>query len=129
MAEINKETSLFGPHDENDLRFSGRLHLHCETGDLTISGSKTTDSGDYHLHMSNNAYTLRGQSLRIMSVTNELGSLSKRHRSCPLHLPCLGTLDLPIRQTIRPRASPQDDAMPLVEWAHSLSGQCTPCAS
>ncbi len=59
VAEINKETNLFGPRDENDLRFSGRLHLHRETGDLTISDSKTTDCGDYHLHMSNSAYTLQ----------------------------------------------------------------------
>ncbi len=28
-----------------------------------------------------------------------------------------------------PRASAQDYATPLVEWAHNLSGQGTPCAS
>uniref|UniRef100_A0A671SEX6 Immunoglobulin domain-containing protein n=1 Tax=Sinocyclocheilus anshuiensis TaxID=1608454 RepID=A0A671SEX6_9TELE len=59
VAEINKGINLFGPRDVDDLRFSGRLHLHRETGDLTISDSKTTDSGDYHLHMSNSAYTLQ----------------------------------------------------------------------
>lgn len=59
VAEINKGTNLFGPRDEDDVRFSGRLHLHRETGDLTISDAKTADSGDYHLHMSNSAYTLQ----------------------------------------------------------------------
>uniref|UniRef100_A0A672L6Q4 Immunoglobulin domain-containing protein n=1 Tax=Sinocyclocheilus grahami TaxID=75366 RepID=A0A672L6Q4_SINGR len=59
VAEINKGINFFGPRDVDDLRFSGRLHLHRETGDLTISDSKTTDSGDYHLHMSNSAYTLQ----------------------------------------------------------------------
>ncbi|KTF81651.1 hypothetical protein cypCar_00038985 [Cyprinus carpio] len=65
VAEVNKGTNLFGPRDLDDLRFSGRLHLHRETGDLTISDSKTTDSGDYHLHMSNSAYTLQ-RTIRVI---------------------------------------------------------------
>ncbi|XP_073700276.1 uncharacterized protein [Garra rufa] len=68
VAEINKRTNLFGPRDEDDLRFSGRLHLHRETGDLTISDSKTTDSGDYDLHMSNSAYTLQ-RTIRVIVKT------------------------------------------------------------
>ncbi|KAL0161009.1 hypothetical protein M9458_044734, partial [Cirrhinus mrigala] len=59
VAEINKATNLFGPRDEDDLRFGGRLHLHRETGDLTITDSKTTDTGDYHLQMNKSAYTLQ----------------------------------------------------------------------
>ncbi|XP_016319379.1 uncharacterized protein LOC107671048 [Sinocyclocheilus anshuiensis] len=68
VAEINKGINLFGPRDVDDLRFSGRLHLHRETGDLTISDSKTTDSGDYHLHMSNSAYTLQ-RTIRVTVKT------------------------------------------------------------
>uniref|UniRef100_A0A8C0XWD7 Immunoglobulin domain-containing protein n=1 Tax=Cyprinus carpio carpio TaxID=630221 RepID=A0A8C0XWD7_CYPCA len=68
VAEVNKGTNLFGPRDLDDLRFSGRLHLHRETGDLTISDSKTTDSGDYHLHMSNSAYTLQ-RTIRVIVKT------------------------------------------------------------
>uniref|UniRef100_A0A8C1S382 Immunoglobulin domain-containing protein n=1 Tax=Cyprinus carpio TaxID=7962 RepID=A0A8C1S382_CYPCA len=68
VAEVNKGTNLFGPKELEDLRFSGRLHLHRETGDLTISDSKTTDSGDYHLHMSNSAYTLQ-RTIRVIVKT------------------------------------------------------------
>uniref|UniRef100_A0A8C2KG87 Immunoglobulin domain-containing protein n=1 Tax=Cyprinus carpio TaxID=7962 RepID=A0A8C2KG87_CYPCA len=65
VAEVNKGTNLFGPKELEDLRFSGRLHLHRETGDLTISDSKTTDSGYYHLHMSNSEYTLQ-RTIRVI---------------------------------------------------------------
>ncbi|KAK2906714.1 hypothetical protein Q8A67_005699 [Cirrhinus molitorella] len=68
VAEVNKQTNLFGPRDEGDVRFGGRLHLHRETGDLTISDSKTTDSGDYHLHMSNSAHTLE-RTIRVIVKT------------------------------------------------------------
>ncbi|KTF72835.1 hypothetical protein cypCar_00039545 [Cyprinus carpio] len=67
VAEVNKGT-LFGPKELEDLRFSGRLHLHHETGDLTISDSKITDSGDYHLHMNNSAYTLQ-RTIRVTVKT------------------------------------------------------------
>ncbi|XP_026120019.1 uncharacterized protein LOC113099146 [Carassius auratus] len=59
VAEINKGANIFGPRDVDDMRFSGRLHLSRKTGDLTISDSKTEDSGDYHLHMSNSTHTLQ----------------------------------------------------------------------
>ncbi|KTF81653.1 hypothetical protein cypCar_00038987 [Cyprinus carpio] len=68
VAEVNKGTNLFGPKELDDLRFSGRLHLHHETGDLTISDSKTTDSGYYHLHMSNSEYTLQ-RTIRLIVKT------------------------------------------------------------
>uniref|UniRef100_A0A8C1PC76 Immunoglobulin domain-containing protein n=1 Tax=Cyprinus carpio TaxID=7962 RepID=A0A8C1PC76_CYPCA len=68
VAEINKGANLFGPRDVDDLRFSGRLHLSRETGGLNISDSKTTDSGDYHLHMSNSAYTLQ-RTIRVIVKT------------------------------------------------------------
>ncbi|XP_026120023.1 uncharacterized protein LOC113099150 [Carassius auratus] len=68
VAEINKGDNIFGPRDEDDLRYGGRLYLHRKTGDLTIGDSKTTDSGDYHLHMSNSEYTLQ-RSIRVTVKT------------------------------------------------------------
>ncbi|XP_059425117.1 uncharacterized protein LOC132159572 [Carassius carassius] len=68
VAEINKGTNLFGSRDLYALRFGGRLHFHHETGDLTISDSKTTDSGDFHLHMSNSEYTLQ-RTIRVIVKT------------------------------------------------------------
>ncbi|XP_059424849.1 uncharacterized protein LOC132159357 [Carassius carassius] len=65
VAEINKSANIFGSRDVDDLRFGGRLHLSRETGGLNISDSKTTDSGDYHLHMSNSIHNLQ----RTISVT------------------------------------------------------------
>ncbi|XP_052445048.1 uncharacterized protein LOC127986823 isoform X2 [Carassius gibelio] len=69
VAEINKGDNIFGPRDEDDLRYGGRLRLHRKTGDFTISDSKTTDSGDYHLHMSNSEYTLQ-RTIRVIVQTS-----------------------------------------------------------
>ncbi|XP_043089595.1 uncharacterized protein LOC122335895, partial [Puntigrus tetrazona] len=58
VAEINKGTNRFLVCENADVRFKGRLQLNEKTGSLTISGSETTDSGDYHLNMSNQICTL-----------------------------------------------------------------------
>ncbi|XP_059425106.1 uncharacterized protein LOC132159564 [Carassius carassius] len=68
VAELNKIANLFGPRDEYDLRFGGRLHFHRKTGDLNISDSKTSDSGDYHLHMSSSTHTLQ-RTIRVIVKT------------------------------------------------------------
>ncbi|XP_026105979.1 uncharacterized protein LOC113077922 isoform X3 [Carassius auratus] len=65
MAKINKMTNQFLLYDSAEGKFKGRLELSRETGDLTISDSRTTDSGDYHLHMSNRTFTLQ----RTITVT------------------------------------------------------------
>ncbi|KAL0161021.1 hypothetical protein M9458_044746, partial [Cirrhinus mrigala] len=65
MAEIIKEANQFSLYDSADKRFGGRLHPDHQTGSLTISDSETTDSGEYHLYMSNSMYTLQ----RTISVT------------------------------------------------------------
>uniref|UniRef100_A0A8C1S3G3 Si:dkey-182g1.6 n=1 Tax=Cyprinus carpio TaxID=7962 RepID=A0A8C1S3G3_CYPCA len=65
IAEINKGTNQFIVCENAEVRFKGRLQVNEKTGSLTISGSETTDSGDYHLNMSNKMCTLH----RIISVT------------------------------------------------------------
>jgi len=66
MAKINRTSNQFSSIDSVDGgRFRGRLELHQHTGSLTIRSSRTTDSGDYHLSMSNSTYTLK----RTLSVT------------------------------------------------------------
>ncbi|KAL1252206.1 hypothetical protein QQF64_020002, partial [Cirrhinus molitorella] len=39
--------------NEGTERFRGRLHLDNQTGSLTITNTRTTDSGDYKVQMSN----------------------------------------------------------------------------
>ncbi|XP_067252633.1 uncharacterized protein [Chanodichthys erythropterus] len=65
VAEINQVTNRFSLYDSGDVRFSGRLDLDRQSGDLTISDAETTDSGVYHLHMSSSTHTLQ----RNISVT------------------------------------------------------------
>ncbi|XP_026105986.1 uncharacterized protein LOC113077928 [Carassius auratus] len=76
VAEINKNANIFGPRDVDDMRFSGRLHLSRETADLTISDSKTKDSGDYHLHMSNSTRTLQRTISVIVKTRPQSGAPS-----------------------------------------------------
>lgn len=65
IAEISKKTNQFSLYETLDKKFGGRLHPDHQTGSLTISNSKTSDSGDYNLNMSKNTYSLQ----RTISVT------------------------------------------------------------
>ncbi|XP_052446644.1 uncharacterized protein LOC127988128 [Carassius gibelio] len=65
IAEINKGTNQFIVREISEVRFKGRLQVNGKTGSLTISGSETTDSGNYDLTMSNKMCTLH----RTFSVT------------------------------------------------------------
>lgn len=58
VAEFNQQTKLFLKRDRNN-RFNGRLQLHPQNGYVTISDSKTTDSGVYHLDMSSSSHNLQ----------------------------------------------------------------------
>uniref|UniRef100_A0A8C1PCM4 Si:dkey-182g1.6 n=1 Tax=Cyprinus carpio TaxID=7962 RepID=A0A8C1PCM4_CYPCA len=71
MAKISKRTNQFLLYDSAEGKFKGRLKLNREAGDLTISDSRSTDSGDYHLHMSNSEYTLQ----RTISVSVKVSGL------------------------------------------------------
>uniref|UniRef100_A0A8C2EGL5 Immunoglobulin V-set domain-containing protein n=1 Tax=Cyprinus carpio TaxID=7962 RepID=A0A8C2EGL5_CYPCA len=62
VGEINKKTNIYDIEEE---RFKGRLQLNEKSGSLTISDSKTKDSGVYHLNMSSSTHTLQ----RTISVT------------------------------------------------------------
>ncbi|XDV23368.1 hypothetical protein PO909_027964 [Leuciscus waleckii] len=66
IAEINKGTNGFVKHDTRaGGRFKGRLKMHSQIVSLVIGDSKTTDSGDYSVHMISSSHTIQ----RTISVT------------------------------------------------------------
>lgn len=65
IAEIDQGKNLFLHHDSRVERLKGRLQLDKNSGSLTISFSRKTDSGVYHLQMNSRSYTLQ----RNISVT------------------------------------------------------------
>ncbi|KAK7136749.1 hypothetical protein R3I93_016951 [Phoxinus phoxinus] len=74
IAEINKETNQFILNDSGDERFKDRLQPNEKTGSLIISKSRITDTGVYHLQMSNSTYTIQ----RTIGVTVTAVSVSLR---------------------------------------------------
>ncbi len=64
MAEIHQETNRFSLYSAGG-RFQDRLMPDHQTGSLTISKSRTIDSGDYHLYMKSRTHSLQ----RTISVT------------------------------------------------------------
>ncbi|XP_016384658.1 uncharacterized protein LOC107721243 [Sinocyclocheilus rhinocerous] len=51
IAKVNRESSENSVYNVNDERFKGRLWLDERTGDLTITNTKSTDSGVYELQI------------------------------------------------------------------------------
>ncbi|XP_042604498.1 uncharacterized protein LOC122141365 [Cyprinus carpio] len=58
MAKIDRTLHQL-PKNSVSSRFAGRLSQNENNGYLTISDSRSTDSGDYHLNMNNTAFTLQ----------------------------------------------------------------------
>uniref|UniRef100_A0A8C2EG85 Immunoglobulin domain-containing protein n=1 Tax=Cyprinus carpio TaxID=7962 RepID=A0A8C2EG85_CYPCA len=58
MAKIDRTLHQL-PKNSVSSRFAGRLSQNENNGYLTISDSRSTDSGDYHLNMNNSAFTLQ----------------------------------------------------------------------
>ncbi|XP_056109211.1 SLAM family member 5-like [Rhinichthys klamathensis goyatoka] len=88
IAKINRETQIFSTYDDDpDGRFRDRLKLDDQTGSLTITNTRTTDSGEYKLdifgaeHSSKTFSVYVYAQLRTPIITRDCSSSSS---SCSL---------------------------------------------
>ncbi|XP_052395791.1 SLAM family member 5 isoform X2 [Carassius gibelio] len=66
IAQINKEAGIFSTFDDGpDVRFRGRLKLDRQTGSITITNTRTTDSGLYQIIISSRRKTTHGFNVTV----------------------------------------------------------------
>lgn len=68
IAEINKTAQIFYIYDGDDERFRDKLKLNNQTGSLTITKCKTSNSGLYEVNIDSNRHTVHQ---RFIVTVNE----------------------------------------------------------
>ncbi|KAK2906689.1 hypothetical protein Q8A67_005674 [Cirrhinus molitorella] len=68
IAEITGDQSKICADDQCRERFGERLKVEHQTGSLTITNTKLTDSGVYHLQITSSSSSIRRRHLSISSV-------------------------------------------------------------
>ncbi len=78
IAEISRDQSKICTGDQCKERFRDRLKLDNQTGSLTITDIRTTDSGDYHLQItiSNSSFSITRVKRFSVTVIGECRSFS-----------------------------------------------------
>ncbi|KAK7136708.1 hypothetical protein R3I93_016913 [Phoxinus phoxinus] len=90
IAKINREKQIFSTYDVPDGRFRDRLKLDNQTGSLTITNTRTSDSGEYKLdifgadHSSKTFSVSVYAQLRTPNITRDCSSSSSSSSSCSL---------------------------------------------